>query len=160
MGTERSDRLGVVGDVVIRTGALADHDEVQDVRRRSSLSNEGDREFILANPDTLDYDPAPLREGRIRVAVDDTRIVGFATTAGDEELELEALFVEPSSMRTGVGRALVTDLVADAKSRGITRINVTANSHALAFYEALGFVNDGLVGTRFRDTPRMHLDIV
>jgi GNAT superfamily N-acetyltransferase len=148
-----------MGLVAIRTAELADHDEVQDVRRRSSLSNEGDRENILANPDTLDYDPAPLREGRARVALRDDRIIGFATTAGDDQLELEALFVDPPSMRTGVGRALVEDLVENAKARGITRVNVTANDHALAFYEALGFVNDGLVPTRFGHAPRMHLNI-
>jgi GNAT superfamily N-acetyltransferase len=146
--------------IVIRTAELADHHEVQDVRRRSSLANDGDREHLLANPDTLEYDPAPLREGRTRVAVDDGRIVGFATTAGDDERELDALFVEPSSMRTGVGRALIDDLVDDAAARGIGRIRVTANPHALAFYAALGFVDDGVVATRFGDAPRMHLDIV
>jgi hypothetical protein len=75
---------------------------------RSSRSNEGDRESILANPDTLEYDPNPLREGRTRAAVDDGQIVGFATTSGDSEVELESLFVEPSSMVGGVengGRA-------------------------------------------------------
>jgi len=148
-----------VGLVAIRTAELADHDEVQDVRRRSSLSNQGDRENILANPDTLDYDPTPLREGRARVALRDGRIIGFATTAGDDQLELEALFVDPPSMRTGVGRALIEDLVENAKARGITRVNVTANHHALAFYEALGFVDDGLVPTRFGHASRMHLNI-
>jgi GNAT superfamily N-acetyltransferase len=125
-----------VGPVAIRTGELADHDEVRDVRRQSSLSNEGDRANILANPDTLEYDPTPLREGRARVAVGDGRIVGFATTAGDDQLE--ALFVEPSSMRTGVGGALIHDLVEKARARGITRVNVTANSHALAFTRRSG----------------------
>ena len=148
-----------MGLVAIRSAELADHDEVQDVRRRSSLSNEGDRESILANPDTLDYDPTPLREGRARVALRDGRIIGFATTAGDDQLELEALFVDPPSMRTGVGRALIEDLVENAKARGITRVNVTANHHALAFYEALGFVDDGLVPTRFGHASRMHLNI-
>ena len=148
-----------MGLVAIRTAELADHHEVQDVRRRSSLSNEGDRENILANPDTLDDDPTPLREGRARVALHDDRIIGFATTAGDDQLELEALFVDPPSMRTGIGRALIEDLVENAKARGITRVNVTANDHALAFYEALGFVNDGLVPTRFGHAPRMHLNL-
>ena len=151
--------MGVVGTVVIRTAQLRDHDVVQAVRQRSSLSNEGDREFILANPDTLEYDPTPLGEGRTRVAVEGDHIVGFATTSGDEEVELEALFVEPSSMRSGVGRALVLDVVERARAAGIARINVTANSHALAFYDALGFITDGLIATRDRDTPRMHLDI-
>ena len=133
---------------------------MRDVRRRSSLSNDGDRAHILANPDTLEYDPAPLREGRTRVAVDGGHIVGFATTAGHDELELEALFVEPSSMRTGVGRALIDDLVDNARAEGIALIRVTANPHALAFYEALGFVDDGVVPTRFGGAPRMHLDVV
>jgi GNAT superfamily N-acetyltransferase len=148
-----------VGTVVIRTAGLRDHDEVRAVRQRSSLSNEGDREFILANPDTLEYDPTPLREGRTRVAVDGDHIVGFATISGDDEVELEALFVEPSSMREGVGRALVLDVVERARAAGVARINVTANSHALAFYDALGFITDGLIATRARDTPRMHLDV-
>ena len=93
------------------------------------------------------------------MALHDDRIIGFATTAGDDQLELEALFVDPPSMRTGIGRALIEDLVENAKARGITRVNVTANDHALAFYEALGFVNDGLVPTRFGHAPRMHLNL-
>ena len=48
----------------------------------------------------------------------DGRIIGFATTAGDDQLELEALFVDPPSMRTGVGRVLIEDLVENAKARG------------------------------------------
>jgi predicted N-acetyltransferase YhbS len=148
-----------MGEIVIRTATLSDHDEVRNVRRRSSLSNEGDRGNLLANPETLEYDSSPLREGRTRVAVDDGNIVGFATTDGDRALELEALFVDPTSMRRGVGRALVRDLIDDARARGITRVNVIANHHALDFYEAVGFVADGVVSTRFGDTPRMHLDV-
>ncbi len=142
--------------ISIRTATSADHLAVRDVRRRASLSNDGDRENLLANPETLEYDPTPLIEGRTRVAVDDGRVVGFATTSGDDELELDALFVDPSSMRAGVGRRLIDDLVDDAHARSVTRINVTANPHALAFYEAVGFVADGVERTRFGDAPRMH----
>jgi GNAT superfamily N-acetyltransferase len=149
-----------VADVVIRTADPADHAAVRDVRQRSSLSNEGDRDNILANPDTLEYDPAPLREGRTRVAVDDDgRIVGFTTTAAGDGLELESLFVDPPAMRRGVGRALIEDLVTQAGALGVRRINVTANNHALAFYEALGFVTDRVIATRFGEAPRMHRDI-
>jgi GNAT superfamily N-acetyltransferase len=148
-----------VVDVVIRTAALADHEAVRDVRQRSSLSNEGDRENILANPDTLEYDPAPLREGRTRVAIDNDRVVGFTTVSVGDELELESLFVDPSDMRRGVGRALIDDLVDQARALGLPRIAVTANDHALAFYEEVGFVTDGVVPTRFGEARRMHRDI-
>lgn len=145
----------------IRTATLADHHAVREVRRRSSLSNEGDRDNLLAHPETLEYDSAPLREGRARVVLVDDRIVGFATTSvGDDALELEALFVDPEWMRSGVGRQLVGDLVDAARDRGIARIDVTANEHALAFYESVGFVVDGSVDTRFGVAPRMHLDLV
>ena len=144
----------------IRTATADDHDAVRDVRRRASLSNEGDRENLLANPDTMEYGDAPLREGRTRVVVVDDRIVGFATTAGGEGgLELEALFVEPDWTRNGFARGLVDDLVAAARARGIGRLEVTANQHAMAFYESVGFVGDGFVPTRFGDALRMHLDV-
>jgi GNAT superfamily N-acetyltransferase len=145
--------------VSIRTAELRDHDEVQAVRQRSALSNEGDREFILANPDTLTYDPTPLAEGRTRVAVIDGRIVGFTTVSGNEELELEALFVEPASMRTGIGRKLVHDVAERARAEGITRINVIANPHALEFYAAVGFVAAGRIATRGGMGLRMYLDL-
>ena len=148
-----------VEKVSIRTAELRDHDELQAVRQRSSLSNEGDRDFILANPDTLTYDPTPLAHGRTRVAINDGRIVGFVTVAGDDELELEALFIEPSSMREGVGGALVRTVIEGARAKGITRINVTANAHALEFYDAVGFVNGGPIATRAGTAMRMHLDL-
>jgi GNAT superfamily N-acetyltransferase len=145
--------------ISIRTATVGDHATVEGVRRRASLSNEADRDVLLANPETLEYDPAPLAEGRTRVAVQDGRIVGFATTSGADELELDALFVEPDAMRSGVARALIGDLLDRAAGRGIRRINVVANEHALAFYQALGFVADGRARTRFGDAPRMHLDV-
>ena len=144
--------------VSIRTAELRDHDEVQAVRQRSSLSNERDRDFILANPDTLTYDPTPLRKGRTRVAIDDGRIVGFITVAGDDALELEALFVEPSSMRKGVGGALVRDVIEGAPAKGITRINVTANSQRSSSTTLSGSPQT----TRSQPAPApraMHLDL-
>jgi hypothetical protein len=50
------------------------------------------------------------------------------------------------------------DALATIKARGMTRIDVTANPHALAFYEAVGFVVDGVAKTEFGVGTRMHLD--
>jgi hypothetical protein len=41
----------------------------------------------------------------------------------------------------------------------VSRIEVTANPHAMAFYERAGFVPDGTAETRFGAAPRMRLDL-
>jgi GNAT superfamily N-acetyltransferase len=58
------------------------------------------------------------------------------------------LFVDPDRMRQGIGRALVRDVVAIVRGRGVRRVEVTANQHALAFYEGSGFVVDREVQTQ------------
>ena len=62
-------------------------------------------------------------------------------------------------MRRGVGRALVADVAALARSGGARRVEVTANSHALDYYKAAGFIVDGVTDTRFGPGLRMHLDL-
>jgi N-acetylglutamate synthase-like GNAT family acetyltransferase len=144
----------------IRSADTSDVDVLRDLFRRASLSNDGDRDALLANPDALAFDDTSVHEQRTRVAIADGRIVGFATTqvtAGF--VELDDLFVDPDWMRRGVGRALVFDAATTARSRGATRVEVTANGHALSFYEAAGFVLDGVTETRFGPGLRMHLDV-
>jgi N-acetylglutamate synthase-like GNAT family acetyltransferase len=148
-----------VTDVHIRTAQAADLDALQEIFRRASLDNDGDREMLLANPDALALNATAVNEQRTRAAVVDGHIVGFATLlrAGDT-FELEDLFVDPRWMRRGIGLALVRDAAATARAEGVSRIEVTANPHALAFYERAGFVPDGTAVTRFGPAPRMRLD--
>ncbi len=144
----------------IRVAQVGDIDAVRDLYRRASLSNEGDRENLLANPEVLVFESAPIHEHRTRVAISDGLIVGFATTrAVGDIVELDDLFVDPEWMRRGVASELISDVAAVAQSRGVARIEVTANGHALEFYEAVGFVRDGLAETRFGSAHRMHLDV-
>jgi GNAT superfamily N-acetyltransferase len=145
---------------LIRAAVLGDMSAVRDVFRRSSLSDNGDRAILLAHPDALEFSDLTVREGRTRVAVADDRIAGFATwlSAGDI-FEIEDLFVDPERMGHGIGRALVLDLIAIARGHGAGRVEVTANQHALAFYERVGFVVDGDVETRFGPAPRMGMDV-
>jgi ribosomal protein S18 acetylase RimI-like enzyme len=126
------------------------------------LSNEGDRENLLAHPELLEFDAAALDNGATRVAVVDGLVVGFATLrlVDDMAAELDDLFVDPDWMRNGVARALVSDLVEAAKRRGIARIDVAANGHAMGFYEAAGFIADGTVETTFGPATHMHLNVV
>ena len=145
---------------VIRDAMPADLAALRDVYRRASLSNEGDRETLLANPDALEFPGLGGDDRRTRVATADGRIAGFATSvpAGDV-IELDDLFVDPSWMRQGAGRALVLDAVAIARELGAGRVEVTANPHALVFYGKAGFIAGHEVQTRFGPGLRMHIDV-
>jgi GNAT superfamily N-acetyltransferase len=145
---------------VIRDAVPADLAALRDVYRRASLSNEGDRETLLANPDALEFPGLGGDGRRTRVATADGRIAGFATSvlAGDV-IELDDLFVDPGWMRQGAGRALVLDAVAIARELGAGRVEVTANPHALVFYGKAGFIAGHEVQTRFSPGLRMHIDV-
>ena len=146
--------------VRIRDATSDDMAALEVVFRRSSLSNAGDRENLLAHPEVLELSDAAVNAGRTRVAISEGRIVGFSTAVdGDGVVELDALFVDPECIRRGVGLALVRDVVATARDLGSRRVDVTANEHARAFYENAGFVDDGIAQTRFGPAPRMYLDI-
>jgi GNAT superfamily N-acetyltransferase len=108
----------------------------------------------------LEFGDAGVREQRTRVATVDGRIVGFATTAPHAlGIELEDLFVDPEWMRRGIASALVQDAADTARAAGHTRLELTANHHALAFYEHAGFVIDGEAQTRFGSALQMHLHL-
>jgi GNAT superfamily N-acetyltransferase len=145
----------------IRDAEAADGAALRDVFRRASLSNDGDRGNLLANPDVLEFPGAAVNDGRTRVAAAaDGRVIGFATAlTGGDAIELDDLFVDPGWMGRGVGRALVLDVVAIARDQLAGRIEVTANPHALAFYQKVGFIVDHEVQTRFGPGSRMHLDV-
>ena len=145
---------------VIRDAVPADVAALRDVFQRASLSNEGDRMTLLANPDALEFPGLGGDDRRTRVATADGRIAGFATSvpAGDL-IELDDLFVDPGWMRQGAGRALVLDAVAVARELGAGRVEVTANPHALVFYGKAGFIADHEVQTRFGPGLRMHIDV-
>ena len=146
--------------VLIRDAAADDMTALSGIYRRSSLSNEGDRPTLLAHPERLEFSDLAVQQGRTRAAVVEGEIVGFASWLGaGDAFEIEDLFVEPGWMRRGIGRALVLDMIAFARGRGIDRVEVTANPHALAFYENAGFVICGQVTTRFRTAPRMRLGV-
>ena len=145
---------------MIRLGTSADLPAATEVYRRASLSNAGDRDNLLAHPEHLILGPAGLAEGRTLVAVQDGSLVGFATwaqTAGT--MELEDLFVDPGYMRRGIATALIRDITAVLRARGVERLEVTANPHALGFYRAVGFTDGGLTATEFGSAPRMVLVI-
>lgn len=141
----------------IRNATLADMLELQGVFRRASLSNDSDRESLLAHPKWLLLSETGVQEGRVRLAIDlSSSVIGFASYLISSGIaELEDLFVDPSWMRRGVGEALVLDIAEQVHRLGFDVLEVTANPHAMAFYEHMGFVVDRIVDTEFYPAPRM-----
>jgi GNAT superfamily N-acetyltransferase len=145
---------------IIRLGVPADLPAASDVYRSASLSNAGDRDNLLAHPEYLVLGPEGLAEGRTYVAEEEGSIVGFATwiEAGGV-YELEDLFVDPGWRRRGIAAALVDRIAQVLRARGVQRLEVTANPHAMGFYRAAGFVDCGVADTVFGAAPRMMLPV-
>ena len=143
---------------MIRLGTPADLPALRDIFRRASLSNAGDRDNLLANPQYLILRPDGLAEGRTYVAEEDGSIGGFATWSyAGGVTELEDLFVDPSYTRRGIATMLVSHIADVLRAHGVERLEVTASPDALGFYRGAGFVDCGVAETTFGAAPRMVL---
>src|SRR5256885_1593979 len=153
--------LSVMKGYEIRVAVAADADVLKDLHRQSSLVYEDTRAILIAHPEIFGVSDAAIRAGHVRVVVSDGRIVAFATVIPrpDGTGEMEDLFVEPKSMRQGLGRELIDDAVAIARRGGLKGIGVPANPSPLAFYAKVGFVWGGGVPTDFGSGSLMPLDL-
>ena len=105
---------------MIRLGTPADLAAASSVYRRASLSNEGDRDNLLAHPEYLVLGPEGLAEGRTHVAEQDGTVVGFATWAeAGGTVDLEDLFVDPDYRRRGIASELVRRIAEVLRARGV-----------------------------------------
>jgi len=147
--------------LTIRTAVGADLPDLQRIFRAASLSNPGDRAALLAHPEYLTFGGEGIPEGRTRVATLHGTPVGFATVSAADrgDVELEDLFVDPRAHRQGIARQLINDAAHTAGTQGHTRMVVTGNGHALAFYRAVGFVQFGYVRTPLGSAPRLELPL-
>jgi len=149
-----------VSVVEIHTAVETDLPRLRAVFRDASWWNEGNRELLIEHPEFLELSTDAVREGRTRAAAINGHIVGFASLAeATGWLELEDLFVDPAFMRQGVGRALICDVAEQARRRGVSRVEVDANDHALRFYEEVGFVSLERVALDHGTAVRMSLDV-
>lgn len=138
-------------DVSIR---LARHDEqttLESLQRRASLSNPGDRDALLANPEAIALPIEQIAAGCVFVAERDGVVAGFAAVVPrpDGGAELDGLFVEPHLWKHGIGRRLVEHVADVARVREASFLHVIGNPHAEGFYVSCGFRVTGMVDTRF-----------
>jgi N-acetylglutamate synthase-like GNAT family acetyltransferase len=138
-------------DVVVRSALVSEQKELEALQWRASLNNPGDREALLANPDAIKLPVEQIAAGQVFVAEVAGSVKGFATILPREDgnSELDALFVEPSTWRHGLGRKLIDHCVQAARAQGSSAIYVIGNPHAEGFYTACGFEMLGTTQTQF-----------
>jgi GNAT superfamily N-acetyltransferase len=151
LGTWLNHNEHMTSKIVIRAAVMAELQALEAVQLRASLTNDGDREALLANPDAIRIPLEQLAAGRVFIAELNGETLGFSAIEPrvDGQTELDALFVEPKIRRHGVGRLMVEYCAEVARKQGSTALHVIGNPHAAGFYLACGFEQTGTTQTRF-----------
>lgn len=118
--------------IVIRNAFPSEKSALEGLQLRASLTNAGDRDALLANPDAIDLPIGQIASEDVFVLELNGRIAGFAAMLSrtDGDAELDGLFVEPDLRRRGVGRSLVAHCAQIALARGSRALHVIGNCHA------------------------------
>jgi len=99
-----------------------------------------DAAFMKSSAAALVVDEADIADGCVLVAVDSgDRPLGVVSVLGDGEVvDLDALFVDPPAIGSGVGRALFAAAADLARGLGAGRMTILADPNAATFYERMG----------------------
>lgn len=119
---------------MIRDAEPSDCEQLSALAFASKASWGYDEAFMEACRAELTIRPEDLRNARIRIAYE-AEMLGFHGVRGEE---LEWLFVAPAAMGRGVGRALLADACAIARTNGVETLRVEADPFAADFYERAG----------------------
>ena len=140
-----------MGKIEIRLANTSERKYLEELQWRASLNNEGDRSALLAHPDAIELPLSQIENDLVFVAEEEGCIRGFAAILlrTDEDVTLDALFVEPEHWKHGIGRALIEHCSSVACARGANCLHVTGNTHAKGFYVSCDFKATGTIDTRF-----------
>ena len=124
-----ASKNGALSPLRSSDGPTGKQKALEGLQLRASLTNDGDREALLANPDAIKIPLEQLAAGRVFVSELGGVTVGFSAIEPrvDGETELDALFVEPNIRRHGIGRLMVEYCAEVARTHGYTALHVTGN---------------------------------
>jgi GNAT superfamily N-acetyltransferase len=122
-----------------------------------------DADFMKACRAELSFAPSDLASSRIAVATRGGSVLGVAQVRmAGRDADLTKLFVEPSAMHTGAGRALFDWALDAARAMGAERMVIEADPDAAPFYRRLGARDAGLAPSGSiagRMLPRLMLEL-
>ncbi|MCA1603080.1 MAG: GNAT family N-acetyltransferase, partial [Acidobacteria bacterium] len=100
---------------------------------------------------------------QVYVAEREGEIIGFyALVVGDQQAELEHMWVAPKHIGTGVGKELFIHAMHIAAGENISEVEISADPNAAAFYQKMGARQIGEVSSEFdgqtRRLPRLAVD--
>ncbi len=131
----------------IRKAARADAADAWRIRREAIL-HQCSRHYPRADLESWTSGDLSAEFSRIvaehfHVAVVDGQIVGTGLIDLDTG-KVDAIFVSPSFMGRGIGRAMMLHLESLALGAGLRRLHLEATLNAAPFYRAIGFQGDDI----------------
>lgn len=137
----------MIDGIIIRPARPQESDLLTGIAFRAKSHWGYSQEFMSACRDELAVSGSDIADPRRHyfVAELDGELVGFCALEwrSADEYELEALFVEPHRIGTGVGRTLMTHARSAARDLGARSLLIQGDPHAAAFYIAAGAVRVG-----------------
>ena len=122
---------------------------LSDLALRSKAHWGYSQDFLDSCRTELTVDPAQIGSDDYQyfAAVEGDMTIGFYALErlADDGYELEALFVEPAHIGTGIGRSLIEHATRTVSQRGAARLIIQGDPNATQFYVAAG---GRQVGTR------------
>jgi GNAT superfamily N-acetyltransferase len=150
--------------VSIRRAREAEREHLSGLAFRSKAYWGYSPEFMDACRAELAVSETLIASGRVFVVEDERGSVGFygLQALSLREAELSHCFVEPTAIGKGVGRALVTHAMAEARRLGHSVLAIQSDPYAAPFYRSLGAREVGALESESvpgRMLPLLKLDL-
>ncbi len=146
---------------MLRAARAGEEAELTELALRSKGHWGYSAEFLDACRPELTVRPEQLAD--ILVAEPDGVLAGFRLLVVDgTHGELEALFVDPPFIGSGIGRLLMDEVLVTARARGVQTLILDADPGAEAFYARFGARTTRLTPSGSipgRSLPRMEWDL-
>jgi len=126
----------------IQSARSADAAALSELAMRSKAFWGYDEEFMSQCRSELTWTPEQISASRFDFHVcrfDNEPVAFYALERINSDVaELEALFVEPQHIGSGIGRLMIEHAKARAASQGFIRMIIQGDPHADSFYRAAG----------------------
>jgi GNAT superfamily N-acetyltransferase len=129
----------MVDGLRIRRAEVREDSKLTDLVLRSKALWGYDERFMAMCVAELTVQPDAISAGEVWVAEDAERVVGvLELVPKGKSAEIRLIFVEPVTVRSGIGRVLWEHAETRARKRGAERLTLDADPNAVPFYERMG----------------------
>ncbi|MEM8672481.1 MAG: GNAT family N-acetyltransferase [Cyanobacteria bacterium P01_G01_bin.67] len=124
----------------IRKARLTESELLSSLALRSKAYWGYSQEFIFACRQELTYSQEDIQNNHFYVSEIDNKVIGFFVLKilSDQEIELEALFIDPAYINQGYGRKLIDKAKLIARELGKKGMLIQGDPNAKNFYLKVG----------------------